>query len=303
MYEPISLGAGTAIAAGISALSAGGQAYATGKTNRKTRQFTEKMYARERADRQADWNQVNDYNSPLQQMQRLKEAGLNPHLVYDNGATHTASSVPSTQHQSWNPETPDIKGIGQAAMQGLGAYQDFTLQQEQVKNMQQQRANMEMDNLLKGLQASGYAVKNAQDSLDLDKARKTFDTSISQIEENLRATKTRTDIAITEEVRDAAMHAPNLATAIERVAALHKSTQLTDQQIRNLKNNEVLQKLEINMRNKGMTYNDNIILRMLAQFAGGTSLPDLLKNLYKQVDSWSNENVKEEIQMEGKVVK
>ena len=32
------------------------------------------------------WNMMNDYNHPVQQMQRLKEAGLNPLLVYGSGS-------------------------------------------------------------------------------------------------------------------------------------------------------------------------------------------------------------------------
>lgn len=46
------------------------------------------------------WNANNLYNSPLQQMERLREAGLNPNLVYGNGsATHTATmaSAPSVK--------------------------------------------------------------------------------------------------------------------------------------------------------------------------------------------------------------
>lgn len=284
------------IAAGAAAaLTSAGQVYAQGRTNKKTREFAEQMYNRERADRLSDFHMVNQYNSPLQQMQRLKEAGLNPHLVYDNGATHTASSPGQPTHQSWDPKTPDVAGIGQSALQGIAAYQDFTLQQESVKNMQAQRDNMEMDKLLKGLQASGYAIDNAQSELDLNKSRQTFDTAISQIEENLRATKMRTDIAVSQEVRDAAMHAPSLASAIQRVAALKESTKLTGQQIENLKNNAVIQRLEINMRNKGMTFSDPLILRMLAQFAEGTSLPDLLKDLYRRVDNYVKEGTKDKI--------
>ena len=39
-------------------------------------------------------NKQNEYNKPVNQMKRLKEAGLNPHLVYGNGAT-TLSAGPS----------------------------------------------------------------------------------------------------------------------------------------------------------------------------------------------------------------
>lgn len=42
-----------------------------------------------------NWKMQNEYNSPSAQMQRLKEAGLNPNLVYDKGATTTASSLPA----------------------------------------------------------------------------------------------------------------------------------------------------------------------------------------------------------------
>lgn len=34
----------------------------------------------------ANWNRENNYNSPQEQMKRLKAAGLNPNLVYGNGA-------------------------------------------------------------------------------------------------------------------------------------------------------------------------------------------------------------------------
>ena len=39
------------------------------------------------------WNRTNDYNSPLKQMERLKAGGLNPNLVYGNGATTTANNI------------------------------------------------------------------------------------------------------------------------------------------------------------------------------------------------------------------
>lgn len=42
----------------------------------------------------ANWQMQNEYNHPSQQMKRLEEAGLNPNLVYDKGASTTASSLP-----------------------------------------------------------------------------------------------------------------------------------------------------------------------------------------------------------------
>lgn len=42
------------------------------------------------------WNLNNEYNKPINQMKRLEEAGLNPFLVYGNGATGNTSSQPSS---------------------------------------------------------------------------------------------------------------------------------------------------------------------------------------------------------------
>lgn len=41
------------------------------------------------------WKLNNEYNSPQAQMQRLKDAGLNPNLIYGQGTTGNSSSPPS----------------------------------------------------------------------------------------------------------------------------------------------------------------------------------------------------------------
>lgn len=57
-----------------------------GAQNRATRKFAREQYDRQRQDNLADWTMQNEYNSPTSQMARLREAGLNPNLVYGNGA-------------------------------------------------------------------------------------------------------------------------------------------------------------------------------------------------------------------------
>lgn len=44
------------------------------------------------------WNMQNDYNSPANQVQRLRDAGLNPNLFYNMGDTGNASSAPDITH-------------------------------------------------------------------------------------------------------------------------------------------------------------------------------------------------------------
>jgi len=277
-----------AVAAGASLLSSGGQIYASGKMNKKTRQWNEMMYQKQREDALADWRLQNEYNSPAAQMQRLKAAGLNPNLVYDNGATYNAGAVRSTDVKPWNPETPNVAGLSGAAAAGLEAYHDWTLQEEQVKNMAAQRQNMELDAVLKSIQVASDQIKNAKSSLELKQAQDLYDTTVSTAKERLRSIQTTTDIQVSKEVRDAALHAPNLAAAIERVSKLKADTKLASQQLDNLKKTGVLQQLEINMRKLGLSYSDGVILRMLAQFAQGQSLPELVQNLWQKIKDFSN---------------
>ncbi|AXH73517.1 MAG: DNA pilot protein [Microviridae sp.] len=44
-----------------------------------------------------NWNRVNLYNSPEQQMARFKAAGLNPNLIYSRGSSGLASEIPRYQ--------------------------------------------------------------------------------------------------------------------------------------------------------------------------------------------------------------
>ena len=52
------------------------------------------------------WNLQNEYNSPTQQMARIRAAGLNPNLVYGNGvAGNSAGSTPQYEPAKFNAPT------------------------------------------------------------------------------------------------------------------------------------------------------------------------------------------------------
>lgn len=50
----------------------------------------------------ANWNMVNEYNSPANQMARLKDAGLNPNLMYGQGSPGQSSSLPGVSGNGGN---------------------------------------------------------------------------------------------------------------------------------------------------------------------------------------------------------
>lgn len=70
------------------------------------------------------WNKSNAYNSPQAQMQRLKDAGLNPNMMYGNGSAstgNTSTSMPKYQ----NYETPVANIALPNLLEMLGQFQDI----------------------------------------------------------------------------------------------------------------------------------------------------------------------------------
>jgi hypothetical protein len=54
------------------------------------------------------WNRENTYNTPYAQMQRFKDAGLNPHLIYGQGSAGNAGSVSASTPAPYKIGSPDF---------------------------------------------------------------------------------------------------------------------------------------------------------------------------------------------------
>lgn len=81
------------------------------------------------------WNRGNVYNSPLEQMRRLKEAGLNPNMVYGSGS---AAGMTAGQLPKYNAPTVDYNYVPPVDIPGMiGAFQDFRLRSAQIRNQEQ----------------------------------------------------------------------------------------------------------------------------------------------------------------------
>lgn len=98
--------------------------------NRKTQQQQNEFNAREAEKayrRQLDfWNKNNAYNTPEQQVQRLRDAGLNPYLMFQNGMGSAGNSVgvsaPAAAHSAGMFPSTIGEGISrgfESLMQGL----------------------------------------------------------------------------------------------------------------------------------------------------------------------------------------
>lgn len=143
--------------AASSLLGTGANAYATGRLNKKNRKFQKELYEQQRADNERQWHMTNQYNTPLSQMNRLKEAGLNPMLMYGSGAggAGNAGSTPtSATFQNYEDKPPNFD------FSSLGGYIGFRQQAAQTDNT---RANTRL-----------LAVQ--EDKLRADIANTTIDT-------------------------------------------------------------------------------------------------------------------------------
>ena len=110
----------TTAAALIGVAGTGLQAYQGGRNIKKTHRYNVKMADYTFNKNLEMWKLQNQYNSPQAQMQRLQEAGLNPHLMYGKGTVGNAQTMP----QYVAPQG-DFRGqqnvIGSMAQAGLGA--------------------------------------------------------------------------------------------------------------------------------------------------------------------------------------
>lgn len=129
----------------------------TNQQNRK-REKGRRVYeqAQEKDRRQYDqamWNKVNTYNHPLQQMERLKNAGLNPNLIYGSSpgsavgnsqsiATGKQLQGQAPQYQLDNPMTPfmDTK-VKQAQTNNLNTSAMKNVAGANLSNSQKNRIN------------------------------------------------------------------------------------------------------------------------------------------------------------------
>lgn len=100
-------------------------------TNAQNKQYSQQMYDRQRADALEDWDKQNKYNSPSQQMQRFKEAGLNPNLIY--GQMSNSAAIRSTDMKQPDFVAPKLQNTGQV----MNNYIDLKLKEQQLSNDKQ----------------------------------------------------------------------------------------------------------------------------------------------------------------------
>lgn len=262
----------------------------TREANNASRQFAQHQYDQQRTDALTDRDFQNNYNSPAAQMERLKAAGLNPNLVYGNGAAQTQSAqtrASSGGSYKAEPVRVDTSGASSAVTAGLNQAYNLAMLQAQTNNLQANHDVLVQDALLKKSQ-EGLVHEQTntqlyeQSGIDAERRLKEFDlrqkTRLADIEVtkgNLENSKIAADTKFTlnQDQRAEALKSMSLSEAAARILNMSYNNAKTDaerqrigQEIQNLKTDNQLKSMDAELKAEGIQPHDNLFMRVLGNF-------------------------------------
>jgi hypothetical protein len=131
--------------------------YNTDKTIEYQRQAADLAYARDKEM----WNKANAYNSPAEQMLRLKSAGLNPMLAYGSGsvAGNTSGQTPSMSIPNYQANYAAPAAANLSTIGATSALADLQLKKSQIANVEASTRSTNQKTALDALQGSLLAIQ------------------------------------------------------------------------------------------------------------------------------------------------
>lgn len=288
---PLTPGQGIAIAGSIDNAS---NNIAQASINRQTRKYNEKWNYINRQWALDDYQMQNEYNHPSSQMARLKEAKLNPNLIYgDSASMATAAPIKSGGNGSWQPRPPTFNSAG-AATAGLMAHADLEIKKAQLDNLrtantvaleEAQLKRAQTVSTLQGVDVSKFdlGLKSDIRTHSVDAAR----LQNESIKANMKSTLDANE-------RAAALQSPTLMAAIERVTQMRLDQALTRSQrdqilttIENLKKDGILKELDIELRRLGIGPNSGLIPSLVGRLLGNPKTwPDKARKMDKALHDY-----------------
>lgn len=298
-----------AIPAIASLVGTGANAMAQGKMNKKTREWNEMMYHTQRRDNTLDWalqnqynelqwnkqnqwnldmwNRENEYNSPMMMMQRFKEAGLNPNLIYGQsnmGGSVSTANLDTDKKQpagvnAWTPKAPQFD-----FNEGIMSYAAFRESSARTNNLEAQNDVLKQDAALRAAQTANTVSQTAKTDFELNLASDLRKTSIDAAQASLRKTQVETDISLNRDEREAAMNSSNLREAAARIMLMRKESINKDLDSK-------LKQLDIQLKELGIQPSDNAAMRVLGRLLPSGTLDrvgDKINEGYKNFKNYWN---------------
>lgn len=255
------------IAAGAQIATTGINAMSAADTNRKQRKWMEGQYQKQLDDGIKQWHMQNEYNSPQKQMERLQLAGLNPNLVYGNGATTTANSPPAPPSvNNWNPKPPQIDG------NAVGTYYNVKAQQAQYDNLKAQNTVLMEEALLKQATRNNMDTRTAIDAVNLSKKPQMVALSLEAMKQAFDKQFWDVDNARMENQLRKATFETNVNTSMAKLDNLRAELRQREAQTGDTQASADLKKFELHMRKLGVSPNDPFYWKAAARFLDGVGI-------------------------------
>lgn len=235
------------------------------------------------------WQRNNEYNHPLMQMQRLREAGLNPHLVYGQSAGGASGN-------SASPASSDDLQLNNNFFEYLSQYVGSKKQETEIDNLERQREVMTADIALKGSQQASNEANTARSKFDLSQAERLKDISVQAAIENLHNIQ-RSGVKIDREVdkliEDTALSATNRKVSEQTIRESQQRIRESQDRIRTAiidrdgkKLDNEIRKIELNLRKLGINPNDPAGHRILGRVLEESGMADKAIDAVRGAGNW-----------------
>lgn len=193
------------------------------------------------------WNMQNAYNTPEMQMQRLKEAGLNPNLIYGSGQASTGNAdAPKPAHVATTSNELASFNNNQA-IQMLSQYNDWQIKKAQIQNIQEETTSKALQNQ--------FMSESMKDRLFGEQWKANLSYANAKYKDELYIPLKYTRHERAEQIRNQSeLSGQRLNESLERINYLQKSSRQKQLQI----------ELDEQLKPYGMSTSDQLWQRMLA---------------------------------------
>jgi len=205
------------------------------------------------------WHRQNAYNSPQAQMQRFKDAGLNPNLIYGRGNSGNAGAVAPAK-------APDFKF--KSPIQDMARYADTSLIPLQRDNLEAQTMAQEASANLTDAKTLTEATKNNQNKFDLALAKDARTFTLAGIKARAEEQQQNALSAlIKREIAD--------ATKADTIAIKGEELRLKKSQVKGQDLLNEIRDFEKILNSAGIQKTDPLYFRIFMQILGADGLEDL----------------------------
>lgn len=232
-----------------------------------------------------DWHRQNAYNHPSQNMERLRQAGLNPNLVYGKGADMAAAVIKNTEAKP-TPELQspvDTSGLSNSIMQS----QQIKLNQSQIDLQNAQRYVLEEEAVRKRLDNIQYSEANDRGSgniYSIEKQTKTAELDLklteAEIKKELKSNSIQQAVQdlTNKQIDEKQKLAQNLLIGANKDKAVAEIDNVK-QNLQILKTQTYSELLSLSMKKLNITMSDPLAVRIGLALATSENLKMILNDV------------------------